>query len=167
LENYVKAVLHAYPFLKMEKEAYVQHVKNKALLSCDGRVNTEKLVEHLAEEILHKRRLEWLEEVLEQALSSLGEPERGLVGIRFFGEKRSLEGIWQAVEERYKTKTMGRRRRMRFWEQTLDKLDLALRKAGVTQKCFDEELLDLAIVKRIYKRVRFCSQRKLSYGNET
>ena len=153
MENYVKAVLHAYPFLKMEREAYIEHVKNKALLSCDGRVNTEKLVEHLAEEILHKRRLEWLEEALEKALSTLNEIERGLVGIRFFGEKRNLKSIWQALEEHYKPKTLGRRKRIRFWEQTLDKLDVALRKAGVTQKCFEEELLDLAIMKRIYKRV--------------
>lgn len=78
-------------------------------------MNTEKLVEHLAEEILHKRRLEWLEEALEKALSTLGEPERGLVGIRFFGEKRNLEGIWQAVEERYKTKTLGSAFGSRRW----------------------------------------------------
>ena len=153
MENYVKAVLHAYPFLKMEREAYVEHVKNKALLSCDGRVNTERLMEHLAEEILHQRRLEWLEQALEKALSSLNDLERGLVGIRFFGEKRKIEPIWQALEERYKTKTIGRRKRMRFWEQTLDKLGVALRKAGVTKKCFEEELLELELVKKFYELV--------------
>ena len=93
MENYVKAVLHSYPYLKMTKDAYMQHVKNKALLSCDGRMNTEKLAEHLAEEILRKRRLEWLEDAIEKALSNLNDLERGLVGIRFFGEKRKIEPL--------------------------------------------------------------------------
>ena len=69
------------------------------------------------------------------------------------------------MEEKYKFKAVGRLKRRRFWERTLDKLGVELRKSGVTKKCFDEELLDLELVRKIYQRVRSCSQRELSYGN--
>ena len=54
MENYTKVVLYAYPLLRTVGEDYAEHIRNKALLSYDSAMTTERLAEYLAEEILCK-----------------------------------------------------------------------------------------------------------------
>lgn len=154
MENYIKAVLHVYPFLKTAEKTYAQHIQNKALLSCDGRMDTEKLAEYLAKEILHKRRLEWLKQVMDRVLSRLSDTERLLIDVHFFGEKRKLRLLQnKAIMERLTSENWSERKRFRFQSRCLKKIEAMLRCAGITKKLFEEELLEIELVKKIYERL--------------
>lgn len=93
LENYTKVVLYAYPLLRTVGEDYAEHIRNKALLSYDSAMTTERLAEYLAEEILCKERLEWLKRTVEDVLSRLSDVERTLVAIRYFGKTKKSAPI--------------------------------------------------------------------------
>lgn len=60
LENYLKAALYVYPRLERIERDWEEHIKNKAFMSYDYRVTTEKLSVYLAEEILRKEKIEKL-----------------------------------------------------------------------------------------------------------
>ncbi len=149
MENYVKASLRVYPLLELTQDAYEQHIRNKALLSCNGRMNTEDLALYLAEQILHKRRLLWLQGVIEGALDALSEEERALVGAAFFGEKRAaiLEG-WSDSK------------RLRLQTRCFTRLEWMLKRSGLTKKYFEEALVKIEVVRKSYKRTLFESERK-------
>ena len=93
MENYTKVVLYAYPLLRTVGEDYAEHIRNKALLSYDSAMTTERLAEYLAEEILCKERLEWLKRTVEDVLSRLSDVERTLVAIRYFGKTKKTVDI--------------------------------------------------------------------------
>ena len=136
------------------EEAYAQHVKNKALLSCDGRMNTEKLAEYLAEEILRKRSLEWLKKIIEEAVASLSEVERALIGIAFFGSKKKVRLVSQKRSfSGAEKKSWSERNRFRIQTRAFGKVKAALLRAGLTKEVFEKEFLPLEFIERIYKRV--------------
>ena len=89
MENYIKAVLYAYPLLKTVGEDYAEHIKNKAVLSYHTPRGTQRLAEYLAEEILRKNCLLWLRDVIEKTLAKLSELERQLIEMRYFGKRRN------------------------------------------------------------------------------
>lgn len=145
MENYTKAVLHIYPFLAMMQTTYEQHIKNRALLSCDGRMNTEALAEYLAKEILHKRCLAWLEDVIGETLLRLSEVEQILVRTHFFGEKKGMENT--------EIESWSDSKRLRVQARCFQRLEAMLHRSGLTKKYFDEELVHIEIIRKMYKRV--------------
>ena len=149
MENYIRAVLYAYPYLETVGEDYAQHIKNKALLSYDSRMDVERLTEYLAEEILHKECLEWLKTVMDETFARLNELERKLLGMHFFGEKYDVENLG----EKYDFKSWSVRKQVRFKEETYKKVGKMLNAAGLTKKTFEEELHTIEMIGKIYNRL--------------
>ena len=88
LENYVKAVLYAYPLLKTVEEDYAQHIENKAVLSYRNSKTAEEVAYTIVSVIMEKRNLLWLKSLIEQTMQQLTEAERLLIAIRYFGKPR-------------------------------------------------------------------------------
>ncbi len=150
MENYIKASLRVYPYIDSMQEAYAQHIRTKAIMSCDGRTNTEDLAEYLAEQILHKRRLARLKSIVDGALKKLSDPERELVKIIFFQEKRREEwftALWSA------------RKRLYIQDRVFGKFQAILKNSGLTRSYFDGELLKVELVRKMYKRTLFEAER--------
>ena len=158
MENYVKALLYAYPFLERTIETYGQHVRNKARLSYDGQVATETLVQYLAEEILRKRRLEWLQTSLKEIIQSLSEKERFFIEVYFFGEWKKISRLKEALFQEKKRKNFGKTAMRAFREQTYGIIKELLNKKGVTKTLFFEELIKIEIIQYIYARLKKKSQ---------
>ncbi len=145
MENYLKTVLYAYPLLETVGEDYKQHIRNKALLSYDGRWDTLRLAEYLAEEILQKNRLEWLKRVVERVLDKLSQTERELIALRYFGKKRKENtGSFSAWSDR---------KYFRMQQRTGEKAGGMLAAAGVTKKKFFEELAPIEMIAKVHKFV--------------
>ena len=98
MENYVKVVLYAYPILKNVGQDYQAHIQNKAILSYRSDALAEKLVEYIAEEIINKRKLEWLKDAVEAVLERLDTMEKTLVAIRYFQKERAIKRKPLSVE---------------------------------------------------------------------
>ena len=154
MENYVKALLYAYPFIERAKESYTQHVRSKALLSCDGRMATEKLVEYLVEEILRKRRLEWLEQRINWVLEELSERERMLIEICFFGERKKLPILKEMLKNSGYVKRFGPIATKMFRLRTFRKTANLMEKHGITEKRFHNFLKHIDVIEFIYERMK-------------
>ena len=85
MENYAKVILYAYPLLKTVGDDYAEHIRNKAVLSYNSPLTTERLAEYLTQEIVCKNALEWLKTTVESLMDRLTEEERTLLDIRYFG----------------------------------------------------------------------------------
>ena len=164
LENYVKAVLYAYPLLKTVSEDYAVHIRNKAVLSYDSNVTTECLAEYLAGEIIEKHRLEWLKNTVEGVLSKLTEEERTLIDIRYFGKTKKLRDFLNGQAEKRQGGEAGCSERMYFRRQSrlADKIGAMLFYAGVTQKVYDEKFKNLEIFRKINQFVEEGRDKKIS-----
>ena len=146
MENYIKTVLYAYPLLETVGEDYAQHIRNKALLSYDSRLDTESLAVYLAEEILRKNCLEWLKGVIEQTLGKMSPLERALIETRYFGKKKQ--------EELFPTgQAWSERKYFRYQQKVGEKIGGMLSVAGVTKEVFDKELADLDLIRKIHRHV--------------
>ena len=164
MENYAKAVLYAYPLLKTVGEDYAVHIRNKAVLSYDSNLTTEKLAEYLAGEIIEKNRLEWLKTTVETVIGKLTDEERTLVDIRYFGKTNKLRDFLNGQAEKRKYGGKGCSQRMYFRRQSrlADKLGAMLFYAGVTQKVYDESLKNLGVFRKIHRFVEEGRDRKIS-----
>ena len=91
MEKYIKWVLYAYPSVKELVKGYEEHIKNCAVLSYRGNRTAEETALYLAEEILEKRRLEWLVSCVEEVFDKLSDMEKLLVQIRYFGKERKIK----------------------------------------------------------------------------
>ncbi len=157
MENYIKTVLYAYPLLKNVGEDYAAHIRNKAVLSYNSRFTTEKLAEYLAEEILRKDCLVWLKDKIDSVLHKLSESERTLVAVRYFGKRnknpQNIQSFpWAAWNER---------KYFRFMQRLSEKIGGMLKIAGITQEVFDNELLEIDIIKKIHRFVEDGKERKV------
>lgn len=148
LENYIKAVLYGYPTLLTVSEEYGTHIRNRAILSYKSRLNAEGLAEYLAEEILRKKRLEWLRDRIEAVLEKLDEEERALVEIRYFGRRKRLSVLLP------KKDSAEVRRYFRRQQRLGQKLSGMLRVAGVTEEVFLKEYAPLEEFKKIWRFVK-------------
>ena len=154
MENYIKAVLCVYPSMKSMEKAYEEHIKTQALLSCDGCMTTEKLAEYLMEEILRKRRLIWLETIIEEALSHLTELEQTLVeAFLFVGKKKESALLTKASNRKTDLSEWSERTRFRIQAKALEKLEHMLCRAGLTKCLFEEELLEIELIGRVYRKI--------------
>ncbi len=164
MENYAKVILYAYPLLKTVSEDYAVHIRNKAVLSYDSNLTTERLAEYLAGEIIEKSRLEWLKDTLEKLFQRLSEEERILLNIRYFGKTNQLRSFLKTQAEKRKSGGTGCSERMYFRRQSrlADKLGAMLFYAGITQQLYDEKLKDLELFQAIHRFVDAGRDKKIS-----
>ena len=154
MENYVKAVLYAYPSLQRMKEAYAQHIRTKAMLSCEGRMDTERLTEYLLEEILQKRRLEWLKDTLEAVLNRLTDLERALIEVAFFNKREKMKLVLKGdLQRTLDMKSWSNRTRFRFLKKAVEKVKALLWAQGLTKERFEKEFLHIEMMRKIYRRL--------------
>lgn len=100
MDNFERAVLYAYPLLEHVEEDYQAHISNMAILSYRKDVPAETWAERIADEIICKRKLLWLKDVVERCLQKLTEHEQFLIAVRYFGKrKRAEECIKTAFSE--------------------------------------------------------------------
>ena len=151
MKNYAKIILYAYPLLKTVEKDYEVHIRNKAILSYDGRWTAEQTAEYLAGEILEMQRLEWLKGTVEKILSSLSDVEKTLVAIRYFGKKNGMKALLR--EEKNPLKQSGWTERSYFRKQARlgDKLTSAFALVGLTEEVFLKEFAQMDIFKRVAK----------------
>lgn len=160
MENYVKVVLYAYPILKGTVEAYREHIKNKALLSYRSDALAEELAEYIAEEIVCKRKLEWLKNAVEGVVNRLDAVEKTLIFIRYFGKERKIKRAETNLEKRAGSwsESMYFRKQNRLGE----KVGAMLRTYGLTKEVFESEFASLEIFRKINKFVEAGKDRKIS-----
>ena len=156
MENYIKTVLYAYPLLKTVGDDYAEHIRNKALLSYDSRMDAESLAEYLAEEILRKNCLLWLKGVIEETLTKLNELERALIEVRYFGKKKRIKEFpfpQKKTMDGMNPKFWSERKYFRYQQRLGEKIGGMLTVAGVTKEVFEKELADLEVIKKIHRLV--------------
>ena len=163
MENYAKVVLYSYPLLKTVGRDYEEHIRNKAILSYTGAVDTERLAEYLAGEILRKEKLERLKTVIERIFETLDEEERALLAIRYFGKSDKLKK-WKAGAYCKEGKKAARSERQYFRLQNRlsEKVGAMLKRFGVTAESFEKEYADIDIFRRIQKLVEDGKDGKIS-----
>ena len=96
MENCVKAILYCYPMLDRISEGYIQHIKNKATMSHDGRIPTMELAEYLAKEICEKEKVQALKALMDKVLARLSLEERLLLELRYFGKMDRVRRMFAA-----------------------------------------------------------------------
>ena len=153
MKNYVKIILHAYPFLKTVGEDYEEHIRNRALLSYDGRWTAEQTAEYLAGEVLNMRRLEWLKDKIEKTLGKLTDVERTLTEMRYFGKGRKLKSFLQKEKNPSSRRPWTRRSYFRYQERLGDKLSSLLALEGLTEEVYKRELASIDVIEKIEKAV--------------
>ncbi|MBQ8320347.1 MAG: hypothetical protein IJX81_05650 [Clostridia bacterium] len=155
--NYVKAALFAYPQLGRIGKGYEEHIANKAILSYDGRVATEKLMVYLAGEIQEKRAIERLKALLDKSFVDLSLEERLLLDVRYFGKGNEVKRIFAAIKAGLATPEYAaiplwsERTYFRKQARLLKKIALRLKTQGVDEKEFLENYAQLDGVGHIYR----------------
>ena len=79
MENYVKAVLYAYPSLGKMEEAYKIHIRNMAVLSYREDIPAVAMAGKIVGEIAQKSKLVWLKALVERSVRRLSEEEREIL----------------------------------------------------------------------------------------
>ena len=155
--NYVKATLYAYPQMERIGKSYGEHIANRAILSHDGRVATEKLMVYLVGEIEEKRRIERLKGILEKILSGLSTEEKLLLDIRYFGKMEQSKRIFASINAGL---AEGEYAKIPFWSERtyfrrqtalLKKLALRLKTQGIDKEEFLKEYAGLDGLGHIYR----------------
>ena len=145
MEKYIQAVLYAYPYLKETANAYGAHIQTKAMFSCDGRMQVEKLVEYLAEEILQKRRLLWLKQVIDETLDECNRWERALLDSLFFKRRSRSQRLRDKERERLVALELESKRSVER-ANCLMKVQYKLQRAGITKDFFKKELISIPLI---------------------
>ena len=145
MKDYAKIVLHAYPFLKTVEKDYEEHVRNKALLSYNGRQTAERLAEYLAQEILRARNLVWLRTSLERVFARLTEEERALLALRYFRRKGAMKAYCERTQQKPWTDGKLARRQARLSK----KLEAMLEFEGVNKDVYDALFSNLSLFQKI------------------
>lgn len=123
MDVYVKALLYVYPRLEKIASDYEEHVKNKAYFSFLSRTDTATLAEYLAGEIIKKRKVEEIEEIMEKIVAGLSADERVLLEMRYFRRKNVMRKIIRSGLMKDKTRTYFRRQ-SRLLQKVREKLEL-------------------------------------------
>ena len=149
LENYVKAVLYAYPLLKTVEEDYAQHIENKAVLSYRSNKTAEEVAYAIVSEIMEERNLLWLKSLIEQTLQKFTEAERLLISVRSFGKERKIKR--PLLRETYGA--WSERKYFRDQARIGGRFERFLRGAGLTKELFERDFAELPFFKKIYSFV--------------
>lgn len=156
MENCVKAILYCYPRFGYIEDSYLEHIRNKALLSSDGREPAERIAEYLATEILQKRKLRELATIAAKALSQLTVEENLLLDVRYFGK---MDRVKRAFAHKYAGIGDDSMRTVRVWSERtyfrkqkklLEKLVGRFSALGLTRDTFLEEYRRLDGICSIY-----------------
>ena len=110
----MKAILYCYPRLGGIEEGYMQHIRNKAVLSSDGRDPAQKIAEYLAFEVLQKAKVRELREMVDRALSNLSTEEKLLLSVRYFGK---LDRVKRAFAAKYAGIADDSMRTVKYWSE--------------------------------------------------
>jgi hypothetical protein len=154
LENYAKTILFAYPLLKTVEKDYEEHIRNKALLSFNGRTTALALAEYLAQELIHQQNLCWLKGIVKGILDKLTEEERVLLSIRYFGGGEKLRNF---ALSKWNERTYFRR------QASLEKkIAEQLIVAGLTEKVYASDFQSLDIFRKIHAFVEAGKDKKIS-----
>ena len=161
MEDYVKAVLYAYPLLKNMGREYDEYIRNKALLSYRSAAPTWHLAETIAEQIVEKQRLEWLKERVERVFARLDERERTLLAVRYFRGGGRADGLTikktsDGTDEKVRAEIAAWSERKYFRQQSrlADKVGAMLCGMGITKETFEREYAPLDTFRKIYKYVQ-------------
>lgn len=146
LENYVKAVLYAYPLLKTVEEDYAQHIENKAVLSYRNSKTAEEVAYTIVSVIMEKRNLLWLKSLIEQTMQQLTEAERLLIAIRYFGKEKRIKR--PLLRETYGN--WSERKYFRDQARIGCRVERLLRAAGLTKEVFEQDFAQLSFFEKIY-----------------
>ena len=156
MENCVKAILYCYPRLEGIEEGYLQHIRNRAMLSADGKEPAQKVAEHLAMALLEKAKVRELQRLAMAALDKLTTEEKMLLNVRYFGK---LDRVKRAFAEKYAGIANECMRPIPYWSERtyfrkqkklLAKLTERFVALGLTKERFLEEFADLDGIGAIY-----------------
>lgn len=156
MENCVKAILYCYPRLEWIEEGYLQHIRNRAVLSADSREPAQKIAEHLAMAVVEKAKVRKLNELAVAALDKLSTEEKMLLNVRYFGK---LDRVKRAFAEKYAGIADEKMRAVPYWSERtyfrkqkklLTKLTERFMRLGLTKARFLEEFADLDGIGAIY-----------------
>lgn len=150
LENYIKVLLYVYPRLEEAAKDYGEHIRNKAILSCDGKVRTEKLIEYLTEEIARKEKIEELKEAMDEVLEKLSDKERLLLELRYFRRKRKLEEGTKKIDL---SKWGSERNYFRLQKKLADKLGALMKARGLTEEKYFSDYAGFKWIASVYRYV--------------
>ena len=164
MEKYIKWVLYAYPSVKELVKGYEEHIKNCAVLSYRGNRTAEETALYLAEEILEKRRLEWLISCVEEVLDKLSDMEKLLVQIRYFGKERKIKKRILPVREKG-YENWSESKYFRAQNRLGIKLNALFSALGLTQEIFEKEYLGNEIFRRVKKLMEQKDDNKI-HNNE-
>ena len=162
--NYIKTILYAYPQLTGLEEGYREHISNQAILSHDGRMETEKLMVYLMQETERKAKIAELKKLTERALKKLSLEERLLLDARYFGRSDSVKRIFAAVKagvakgEYAKLKPWTERTYFRRQDKLIKKIAQRLEAVGLTKEVFLKEYADLDGVAEVYRYLELRSE---------
>ncbi len=148
MENFVKAVLYAYPLLNKMDEAYRVHIRNKAVLSYRSDAPALVQAQSIASEILEKRKLAWLKATLEKVFARLTEAQRALLSIRFsVGKEKS-------PDEKSGCGALGKGKYFRQLKRLEEKLRAMLKGEGLTEESFEKDFSKMELFRHIGKKMR-------------
>ena len=156
MENCVKAILYCYPRLGGIEEGYMEHIRNKAVLSSDGRDPAQKLAEYIAMEILQKAKIRELIDLTASVMSDLSTEEKLLLNVRYFGK---LDRVKRAFAAKYAGIADDNMRTVRYWSEStyfrkqkklLTKLTCRFHALGLTKEKFLQEYSGLDGIGAIY-----------------
>ena len=152
-------MLYCYPQLGGIEDGYMQHIRNKAVLSVDGRVPAQKLAEYVALEVVHKSKVRELTQLINAVISNLNTEEKLLLNIRYFGK---LDRVKRAFAAKYAGIANEEMRSVAFWSERtyfrkqkklLTKLVNRFLDLGLDKNRFLEEFASLDGLSSIYTYV--------------
>ena len=156
MENCVKAILYCYPQLEGIEEGYLQHIRNRAVMSVDGKEPAQKVAEYLALAVLEKAKIRELNRLTVAAMDKLSTEEKLLLSVRYFGK---LDRVKRVFAEKYAGIADEKMRTIPYWSERtyfrkqkklLAKLTERFVRLGLTKERFEEEFADLDGIGAIY-----------------
>lgn len=156
MKDYAKIILHAYPLLKTVEKDYEEHIRNKALLSYNGRQTVERLAEYLAQEIIQARNLVWLRTSLERVFARLTEEERALTALRYFRRKGAMKRFLEAKGQALWTDGKMARRQAKLSK----KLEAMIRFEGITEELYGALFADTELFQKIARYIATEEEKK-------
>ena len=181
MDEHIKTALYLYPKLEGMERDYQQHIENKATLSYVAGINTERLAEYIAEQILEKELLLRLKEKMDGVWKKLSALEKEVLSLRFFGRKARAVADGQAAKKQeagrgetaakegatekplhnegakldYREIAEGKKRTyFRRVARAIKKVGELMAAIGLTEESFLGEYGGIAAVKRLYSRVK-------------
>ena len=154
MEMRVISALYAYPQLERIGRDYEEHVKNKALLSYGNKMETEKLAEYLAIEIVRRQNVAKLKEELDSVIAKLNEEEKTLLDVRYFGKADRVRRIFAAQKAglcKLPYKVWSERTYYRKQSRLLQHIVAQLKAKGWTEESFDNDYLEIEFVALLYQ----------------